>query len=302
MRQPGERLRLEPLDVELDEGWHAVLADQFVERRNVDRKRLRPGLRLPSLGAAAGFDEVPRQRGRRGIVEIDHHRCGARHPPDRGRYQGDAVVASEQDRERSKQGRLRLHGNDLGAKPAKRANSVTDVRADIEDEIVRLDESRIERIHRVSASGMPVIGAQRSKDTPRGSKASQHGLVRRDGLGDPQSRKPEMLQRCRGIRFLGQATDADARQSQAQRWARGEDTEWDRQRQTTGPQDRDVGQRRRLLQAKRLSGMPCRASFAARGTAMPLTTRLNGRCGLVRSSRWPDQREARPGRACAPST
>ena len=152
VRQPGERLRLEPLDVELDEGWHAVPADQFVERRDGDWKRLWPRLRLPSLGAAAGVDEIPRQRGRRGIVEIDHHRCTARHPPDCGRYQGDGVVASEQNRQRPKQGGLRLHGNDPGAKPAEGANSVTDVGADIEDKIARLDESRIERIHRAGAS------------------------------------------------------------------------------------------------------------------------------------------------------
>ena len=59
-----------------------------------------------------------------------------------------------------------------------------------------------------------------------------------------------MLEGCRGIRFLGKATYADARKSQTQGWARGDDTERDRQRQTTGPQDKDVGQRLRPLQAK----------------------------------------------------
>ncbi len=191
------------------------LPDQFVERRNVGPEATATTLDLPSFGAAAGFDESPRQRGSRGIVEVDHHRCRARHPSNRGWHQGDGVVASEQDRQRSKQGRLRLRGDDMGPKPPKRPNSVADVCADVEDKVARLDEPCAERIHRVGASRMPVIGAQRSKDTARGSKASQHGLAWRDRLGGPQSRKLEMLQCRRRIRFLGKATDADARESQS---------------------------------------------------------------------------------------
>ena len=54
----GEGFGLEPFDVELDEGRHAVLADQGIERGEWDLERLRPSLPFPTRGAAAGRDEV----------------------------------------------------------------------------------------------------------------------------------------------------------------------------------------------------------------------------------------------------
>jgi len=62
-----------------------------------------------------------------------------------------------------------LDGDDPRAKTAERSDAVADMRANVENEIFRLDEAGIEPVHRRAPLAIAVVDSERAKDTARGS-------------------------------------------------------------------------------------------------------------------------------------
>ena len=178
LRQPGERLGLEALDVDLDEGRRAVPRDQRVERGHRDPDALAPDLALPAGRALRRLHEIARGGRDRGIVDVDREFDLARRGADRDRLDGDARVAPVDQPQRLHQRRLRLAGDDTASEPAERRDAVADMRADVEHQIARLHEPRIKPVHRgaimcrhnrsaASAGRRAVCEMRRARLTPR---------------------------------------------------------------------------------------------------------------------------------------
>ncbi len=159
MRQSGERFRLEPLDVDLDEGRHAVARDQCGERGHRHRDAVDPLLALPTRRAASGADESVGCGAHRRVVEVEFQHQLALVASDRDRLDHHRSIAAVEQLQGLDEQRLGFDGDDAGAEPPERGDAVADVRADVEHQIAGLDESCIEAIHRGAAPPAAIVDA-----------------------------------------------------------------------------------------------------------------------------------------------
>ena len=179
LRQPGERLGLEALHVDLHEGRHAVFRDQRVERRDADLDAPVPDLALPAFGAFGGLQEVLRRGRDRRVVDIDPHFDLAYRRADRDRLDRHPRVAPVDQPQGLHQRRIGLAGHHARTEPPERRDAVTDMRADVEHEVTRCDEPGVQRIHRGAVMPPAVIDAQRADDAACGSEGLEHGQAAR---------------------------------------------------------------------------------------------------------------------------
>src|SRR5450631_1507591 len=69
--ETGQYLGLEPFDVDLDEGRHAMARDQRIDGRDWNTHTLGPGLALPTGCVGGGSDKIRRYSRDGRVVEID---------------------------------------------------------------------------------------------------------------------------------------------------------------------------------------------------------------------------------------
>ena len=156
-RETGQGLRLETLDVDLDEAWRAMTRDERIERG--DRRANAPGPGLPRpAGGAVGRRNERLRRGRHCRVvdvelELDHARAAA----DRDRLDRNRAIAAVDKLQRRDQRRLRLDRDHPCTEPAKGGDAVADMGADVEHQIARPHELAIEAVHRGAALAVAVI-------------------------------------------------------------------------------------------------------------------------------------------------
>src|SRR2546423_2715537 len=135
LRDAGDRFRLEPLDVDLDEGRHSVPRDQRVERGHRHRDAVGPSFVAPPRRVARGPDEGLRRRAHGRIIEIEVQRQLALASPDRHGLDRDGAIAAVEQLQGFHERRLRFDGDDTRAEPTECADPVADVGTDVEHEI-----------------------------------------------------------------------------------------------------------------------------------------------------------------------
>src|SRR6266566_5886601 len=94
--ESGERLRLESLDVDLDEGRRSMARDQRVERGHRHRDAIDPLLALPTRRTAGSADESLGRGAYRRVVEIEFQHQLALVAADRDRLDHHRSIAAVQ--------------------------------------------------------------------------------------------------------------------------------------------------------------------------------------------------------------
>src|SRR5262245_20250192 len=104
-------------------------------------------LAFPAGRAACGIYEFLGGSGNRRVIDIELELDGSGLTPERDRLDDDRAVAAIEQAQGFDQRRLRLDRDDARAEAAERRDAVTDMGADVEDEIARPDETAIQPVH-----------------------------------------------------------------------------------------------------------------------------------------------------------
>src|ERR1700674_3916872 len=166
--QAGEDLGFKPLDIDLDEGRHAVVRDQAIEGGHRNPQGCGPGLAFPAVRRTRGLDEILRCGGDGRVVGIELELDHAALAPDRRLLDGHAAVTAVDEPQGVGERRLRLDRDDAGTEPAERRDPVADMGPDVEHQVVRGDEATVQSIHRRMPAAVAVIDPQRANDAARG--------------------------------------------------------------------------------------------------------------------------------------